>query len=87
MVQTVKIARQINDHKLCWLCPRVSSCRCSVSNGSLCVVKQGRLLRGLHGEGEEDGKDVRHEVCEEETEEGPQSGERDQRVEKVNLHI
>lgn len=46
-------------------------------------VIQGRVLRGVHGEGEEDGKDVCHEVCEEETEERSQPGERDRRAEKV----
>ena len=51
----------------------------------LFVDKQGRLLRGLHGEGEEDGKDVRHEVCEEEAEKRPEPGERDLCPEKVNF--
>lgn len=41
----------------------------------LCVNEQGGILRGVHGEREEDGKVVRHEVCEEETEKRPQSGE------------
>ena len=49
----------------------------------VCVNQQGGVLRGVHGEGEEDGKAVRHEVREEETEERPQSGERDRRVEEV----
>lgn len=41
----------------------------------VCVIKQWRVLGGLHGEGEEDGQDVCHEVREEEAEEGSQSGE------------
>lgn len=47
------------------------------------VVQQRCLLRGVHGEGEEDGKDVCHEVREEETEERSQPGERDHCAEKV----
>lgn len=50
----------------------------------LCAVRQRGLLRGLHGQGEEDWQDVRHEVCEEETENRPQPGKRDQRVTKVS---
>lgn len=41
----------------------------------LCVNEQWGILRGLHGEGEEDGKNICHEVCEKETEEGSESGE------------
>lgn len=51
------------------------------------LIKQGGVLRGVHGEGEEDGKDVCHEVCEEETENRPQSGERDHCDEKVNFFL
>lgn len=56
-----------------------------INPSCLCVNQQGGLLRGVHGEGEEDGKVVRHKVREEETEERPQSGERDRRVEEVNI--
>lgn len=48
-------------------------------------LEQGCVLRGVHGEGEEDGEDVCHEVCEEETEERSQPGERDRRAEKVGF--
>lgn len=44
---------------------------------------QRGILRGLHGEREEDWKDVCHEVCQKEAEEGPEPGERDRCVEKV----
>lgn len=59
----------------CWRSNSLSIC--------LCVHEQGGVLRGVHGEGEEDGQNVCHEVCEEETEERPQSGERDRCAEKV----
>lgn len=52
----------------------------------LCVNEQWGILRGLHGEGEEDGKKFRHEVCEKETEEGSESGEWDRCAAKV-IHM
>lgn len=53
----------------------------------MCAIPQRGLLRGVHGEGEEDWEDVRHEVCEEETESRPQSGKRDQCVKKVSFSM
>lgn len=54
----------------------------------MCVNEQGGVLGGVHGEGEEDGEVECHEVREEETENRPQSGEWDRRVEKViNIFI
>lgn len=53
----------------------------------LCLNPQRGLLRGLHGEGEEDWEDVCNEVCEEETEDRPQSGKRDQCVKEVSASV
>lgn len=52
-----------------------------------CFASQRGVFRGLHGEGEEDGEDVRHEVCEEETEDGSEPGEWDRCVEEVIIDI
>lgn len=41
----------------------------------VCVFIQGGVLRGVHGEGEEDRQAVCHEVCEEEAEKYSESGE------------
>lgn len=66
-----------------------SNCTIIIMVPALClcvgVLIQGRVLRGVHGEGEEDRQAVCHEVCEEEAEEYSESGERDCRVEKVGV--